>query len=89
MSERSSCREEVSLDRLSLRFFFWLCLDLGSLEGDDLRLELVIVLFQHLLLLDGVIVVKNRLLHVIICFGLLLPHLLLHIAEHMEDLAFV
>ena len=49
-----------------LRFILWLHLDLGSLEGGNLRLELVVVLFQQLLLSGGIIVVKSHLLSVAI-----------------------
>jgi len=44
----------------------WLCLDLGSLKGGNLYLELVVVLFQRILLSGGVIAVESRLLLVAI-----------------------
>ena len=44
----------------------WLHLLLGSLEGGDLRLELVIVPFQHLLLSGGIFAIESCLLPVAI-----------------------
>ena len=52
--------QSLSNSRLVLR----LHLPLGSLEGDNMRVELVVVLFQRLLLSGGIIAVESRLLPV-------------------------
>jgi len=47
-------------------FVFRLCLHLSSLDGGDLRLELVVELLQHLLLAGDILAVESRLLLVAI-----------------------
>ena len=60
---------------------------MGSSEGGDLRLKLVIELFQRFLLADGVFVVKDHWRPIAISPDLFL-HLLFHVGEHLNDLAF-
>ena len=61
------------------RLAFRLCLLMGSLEGDNLRLELVVELLQQFLLMGGSLAVDGRLLPVVICLGLLLLRLVFHV----------
>ena len=73
---------------LQALFVFRLCLDLGSLEGGDLRMELDAKLLQRLMFMGGVFAVGSCLLSIAISPGLLL-HLLLCICKHLKDLALV
>ena len=50
---------------------------------------MVVELPQRLLLMDGILAIKNRLLPIAIRLGLLLLHLLFHVGEHLKELVFV
>jgi len=68
----------------------WLLrLPLGGLEVHDLGEESTVKPLQHFSLAGGVLTITSRLLPLAIGQGSLLCHLLLHVDEHLEELAFV
>ena len=62
---------------------------LGVLEGGDLGKELVILMLQLLSFMGCIFLIMRCLLPLVVKQGLLLCHLLLHVSEHLEELAFV
>ena len=54
-----------------------------------MSLEVVAEMFQYLLLMDDILVVKSHLLPIAIRLGLLFHHLLFHVSKHLKGLVFV
>ena len=60
------CDGHISLGFSDYRLTLRLCFLLGPLEGSDLLVDLIVELFQHLLLMIGSLVFEGRLFPVMI-----------------------
>ena len=72
---------------INFKLAFWLHRWLIVMECSDLSLELVVVLPQCLLLMDGILAIESRLLPIEIWLALLFIHQLFHIGEHLKVLS--